>query len=172
MNEVDATLESIASELRNLPSETPEHTIAGRERLALADAISAHARKSQPVNERHAAHALAMLALQSERYGNDPDYRDATDNVLAWTMSAAESAAPGENLEAELAEALNALLDGLDANSNESGGLSAEQWHHRIASARLVLHRFDRMEQRSDARKTEGAKPTDTQPLWNYDERP
>lgn len=31
------------------------------------------------------SHALAMLALQSERYRTDPDYRDAVDNVLAWT---------------------------------------------------------------------------------------
>jgi hypothetical protein len=26
---------------------------------------------------------LAMLCLQSERYGNDSDFKDATDNVLA-----------------------------------------------------------------------------------------
>lgn len=28
-------------------------------------------------------HALAMLALQSDRYTNDVDYREATDNALA-----------------------------------------------------------------------------------------
>jgi len=32
---------------------------------------------------REAAHALAMLALQSERYREDPDYRDAVDDLLA-----------------------------------------------------------------------------------------
>lgn len=34
--------------------------------------------------ERDSAYQLAMLALQSDRYRDDPDYRDATDNVLAW----------------------------------------------------------------------------------------
>lgn len=29
------------------------------------------------------SHALAMLALQSDRYARDADYRDAVDNVLA-----------------------------------------------------------------------------------------
>lgn len=28
-------------------------------------------------------HSLAMLALQSERYARDPDYREAVDNMLA-----------------------------------------------------------------------------------------
>lgn len=34
--------------------------------------------------QRDSAYQLAMLALQSDRYREDPDYRDTTDNVLAW----------------------------------------------------------------------------------------
>ena len=42
--------------------------------------------KQQLEAMRENAHALAMQALQSERYQQDPDYRDAVDNVLAHTM--------------------------------------------------------------------------------------
>lgn len=35
---------------------------------------------------KRAAHVLAMLALQSNRYRDDPEYRDAVDNVLAHTL--------------------------------------------------------------------------------------
>lgn len=33
-----------------------------------------------------AAYELAMLGLQSDRYANDPDYKDAVDTVLYMTM--------------------------------------------------------------------------------------
>jgi hypothetical protein len=36
-------------------------------------------------SQRSSAHTLAMLALQSERYENDPDYRDAVNHVLSWS---------------------------------------------------------------------------------------
>jgi len=32
------------------------------------------------------AHRLAMLALQSNRYTDDPEYRDAVDDVLGWSF--------------------------------------------------------------------------------------
>ena len=38
---------------------------------------------------------LAMMALQSNRYQNDPDYRDAVDGVLGITRPSG-SDAPGE----------------------------------------------------------------------------
>lgn len=31
------------------------------------------------------AYRLAMMSLQSDRYQTDPDFRDATDAVLAWS---------------------------------------------------------------------------------------
>lgn len=34
-------------------------------------------------DEREAARVLAMLGMQSDRYANDPDFRDAVDDVLA-----------------------------------------------------------------------------------------
>ena len=34
------------------------------------------------------AYQLAMLCLQSDRYGSDPDFRDATDAVLGWVKAA------------------------------------------------------------------------------------
>ena len=39
----------------------------------------------------------------------------------------------------ELEEALSGLLEGLDSNATESGGLSSEQWECRITEARRVL---------------------------------
>jgi hypothetical protein len=35
------------------------------------------------------AHTLAVLAIQSDRYGSDPEFRDAVDNVLNQTKRAA-----------------------------------------------------------------------------------
>jgi hypothetical protein len=35
--------------------------------------------------ERESAHSLAMLSLQSGRYRDDPEYRDAVDDVLLWS---------------------------------------------------------------------------------------
>jgi hypothetical protein len=40
---------------------------------------------ADPLSLMRDAHALAMLALQSERYQKDADYREATDKVLART---------------------------------------------------------------------------------------
>lgn len=34
--------------------------------------------------DAESAYKLAMMCLQSERYGTDMDYRDATDTVIAW----------------------------------------------------------------------------------------
>lgn len=36
--------------------------------------------------KRKAAHRLAMLALQSDRYAQDAEYREATDDVLAFSF--------------------------------------------------------------------------------------
>jgi hypothetical protein len=48
--------------------------------------VNACAGMEDPVAEiaqlRDAAHALAMMALQSNRYGDDADYREAVDNIL------------------------------------------------------------------------------------------
>lgn len=43
----------------------------------------------QPVDaelRRQQAHVLAMLGLQSDRYVQDAEYRDAVDNILSWSF--------------------------------------------------------------------------------------
>ena len=44
------------------------------------------------------AHRLAMLALQSKRYSDDHEYRDAVDAVLSWSLPAwtAQCQAPND----------------------------------------------------------------------------
>ena len=70
--------------------------------ITIEDPIVIHGNKSCIVIERKvgypattgsryeefkdAAHTLAMLCLQSSRYQDDPDYRQAVDNVLVHTM--------------------------------------------------------------------------------------
>jgi hypothetical protein len=50
---------------------------------------------STPVIDlREAAYRLAMLVLQSERYQQDPDARQAVDDVLALTLTKPDPRAP------------------------------------------------------------------------------
>jgi hypothetical protein len=46
------------------------------------------------------AHRLAMLALQSDRYSADSEYRNAVDAVLSWSLPAwtAQCQAPNDEL--------------------------------------------------------------------------
>lgn len=59
------------------------------------------------------AHRLAMLALQSERYSNDYEYRDAVDAVLSWSLPAwtAQCQAPND-------QAQRPVLGGKDNREN------------------------------------------------------
>lgn len=91
----ETTKPSRDNDMDNEPMRQCDHGIAYNEECKLCDrlrrepALSGE-ESSTPCagyaaeSDAESAYKLAMMCLQSERYGNDMDYRDATDSVIAW----------------------------------------------------------------------------------------
>lgn len=163
--QVDETLEHVASDLRREAASTAD--LCGEQTmLRCADAISAHARKAnEGVNQRllkaandllgghvWGAHGWASdghLSICSIRGVQPSECTVCSKTVrMMEAIRAAESDAPGESLEKELAEALRSCLNNANADICVAGshGTRNPLAERQKQTCETVLAKFERKE--------------------------